>query len=57
MHYMVLQSYRAQKLNMHVYTYGHMTVEIHGSLPDSLLEKASLPELLVRAAAPYRHDW
>jgi hypothetical protein len=27
-----------------------MTVEIHGSLPDSLLEKASLPELLVRAA-------
>jgi hypothetical protein len=57
MHYMVLQRYRDQKLNMHVYTYGHMTVEIHGSLPDSLLEKASLPELLGRAAAPYRHDW
>jgi hypothetical protein len=54
---MGLECYRAQKLNMHVYTYGHMTVEIDGSLPDSLLEKASLLELLVRAAAPYRHGW
>jgi hypothetical protein len=45
---MGLECYRAQKLNIHVCTYGHTTIEIRGSLPESLLEKASLLELPVR---------